>query len=241
PPKEEVIEAGSLDMAGMIAYGERLFSGKGTCTLCHNDLGRAPDLLNLDLAATFKARLGDPAYDGGPEVGDYLHQSFVDPSAYVVAGFGKKGSNDTVSPMPVVSAPPIEMNDVQLNALSAFLQDRAGLEPNVPLPSAADAPAEDPVVAEDAGEPLATTGTDAVEKFYCSSCHDLNGSEADVGPNLNDLATRMTRGEVMVAILDPNAVIADGYEADYMPGDFGDQMQASELLLIVDYLMDLGT
>lgn len=90
PPKEEVIGTGTLDMAGMIAYGERLFSGKGTCTLCHNDLGRAPDLLKMDLAATFPERLSDAAYGGGAEVEDYLRESFVNPSAYVVAGLARK-------------------------------------------------------------------------------------------------------------------------------------------------------
>lgn len=238
PPTEEVIEAGSLDMAGMIAYGERLFSGKGTCTLCHNDLGRAPDLLKLDLAATFPSRLADAAYTGDDTVEAYLRESFVDPSAYVVAGFGKKGSNDTESPMPVVNAPPIEMNDVEMNALIAFLQDRAGLEPTVPLPSAEDAPAEDDAD-EDEGEPLATNGVEAIDKYFCAGCHDLEESEADVGPLLNDLATRMSRGEVMEAILNPNAIIADGYEPDFMPLDFGEQMHASELILIVDYLMAL--
>lgn len=236
PPAEEVVEAGALDMAGMIAYGERLFSGKGTCTLCHNDLGRAPDLLEMDLAAVFAERVIDA---GNASAEEYLREAMLQPSAYVVAGFGKKGTNDAESPMPAVDAPPIELDGVQTNALIAFLQNRAGLEPTVPLPSAEDTP-----VAEedgsDPGEPLATSGVEAIDKFFCAGCHDLEGSGADAGPALNDLAARMSRGELMEAILEPNTIIAEGYEPDMMPADFGEQMQVTELVLIVDYLMGLS-
>ena len=235
PPSEEVIEAGNLDMAGMIAYGDRLFSGKGTCTLCHNDLGRAPDLLQMDLAAAFAERSSDA---GNASVEEYLYDSMLEPSAYVVAGFGKKGTNDAESPMPVVNAPPIELDDVQINAIIAFLQDRAGLQPTVPLPSAADAPVADEAE-DDEAEPLAANGAEAIEKFFCSGCHDLEDSEADVGPALNGLASRMSRGALMEAILEPNGEIAEGYEADIMPTDFDEQMHSSELILIVDYLMAL--
>lgn len=250
PPTEEVIETGALDMAGMVAYGERLFEGKGTCTLCHNDLGRAPDLLEMNLSAAFSERLADPRYEGiaaGKEgaaaVEAYLRESLIETSAFVVAGFGKKGTSDAVSPMPAVNAPPIEMDAVQMNALIAFLQDRAGLTPTVPLPSAEDVPVAEPVsegVGDEDAEPLATDGVEAIDKYFCAGCHDLEGSEADVGPKLNDLASRMTRGEVMEAILEPNTVIAEGYEADFMPDDFGEQMHSSELILIVDYLMGLS-
>ena len=251
PPGEEVLDTGGLDMAGMVAYGETLFSGEGSCTLCHKAQGRAPDLLGMDLAIALEEAIADPVYtgiaagqSGAGAIEAYLRESLIDPSAYVVAGFGKKGTQGKVSPMPAVNAPPIEMNQVQMNALIAFLQDRAGFAPTVPLPGAGDVPnaADDTAGGagdEDAGEPLAQTGTEAVDKYFCAACHDLEGSEADSGPALNGLASRMSRGEIMEAILEPNTVIAEGYEGDMMPADFGEQMHSSELILIVDYLSDL--
>ena len=130
PPEEESpLAAGDLDMPGMIAWGETLFSGKGTCTLCHNNMGRAPDILVMNLNATFAERLSDGRYegqakgeDGAQAVQTYLHESMVDPSAYVVAGYGKKGTNDAVSPMPAVDKAPIQLSDVETNALTAFRQ-----------------------------------------------------------------------------------------------------------------------
>jgi len=247
PPSEEDEPTGVVDMAGLVAYGEKLFSGKGTCTLCHNDLGRAPDLLKLDLAKTFSERLNDPAYAGKAKNADgakatelYLLESLVEPSAYVVRGFGKKGTNDEVSPMPKADAAPIELNEVQISALIAFLQSEAGIEPTVALPSAeAGEDAEAVTSEDDEDEGPATTAVAALEKFSCTACHDLEGSEAEAGPKLDGLATRMDRQKIVESILNPNAEIAEGYEEDAMPQDFGEQMRVSELNLIVDYLMKM--
>ena len=244
PPEEEVVATGSLDMAGLIAYGEKLFSGKGSCTLCHNELGRAPDLLKMDLAATFPARIADPGYAGAAKGGEgagaveaYLRESFLDPSAYVVEGFGKKGAAD-ISPMPVVDAPPIELDPTQIDAVIAFLQDRAGLEPTVPLPSEEDAGEAEPEDEEEPSGPAADAVA-ALDKFFCAACHDLEGSEADAGPDLRGIAQRLGREQIIAAIIDPNAEIAEGYEADIMPDDFAEQMFVSEQRLIVDYLLAL--
>lgn len=238
PPVEEEIDTGSMDMAGMIGWGERLFAGKGTCTLCHNNLGRAPDLLELDLGTVLPSRYADARYEGGAsDVEGYLRESLVDPSAFVVAGFGKKGTSDTVSPMPAVNAPPIELSDVEMNALIAYLQDLGGMAPTVPLP-AEDMVAE--VDDEEEEEEIAVTAIDAIERYSCSACHDLDDSEADMGPLLNGIANRMDRAGVRKAIIDPNAEIAEGFDEDLMPDDFGEQMRASELELVVDYLMSLA-
>lgn len=246
PPVEEKIDAGSLDMAGMVSLGERLFSGKGTCTLCHNNLGRAPDLLEMDLAKVLPERLADARYagiskgkSGSKAIEGYIIESLKDPSKFVVAGFGKKGSNDAVSPMPKVNAAPIELTDVEMNAVTAFLQDKAGLTPTVKLPSAAETKAAKKEGDDDDEDEPAKTGAAAIEKFSCATCHDLEGSEGDLGPKLNGIGKKMTDAKLIEAIIKPNAEIAKGYEADTMPDDFGEQMRVSELNLIVEYLKKL--
>ena len=248
PPAEEEVDTGSLDMTGMIAWGEALFPGKGTCTLCHNNLGRAPDLLVMDLNKTFTDRLADSIYagkakgqDGAKAVEIYLRESLLEPSAYVVAGFGKKGSNDKVSPMPMADKAPLKLSPVQINAVIAYLMDKGGFEPTVPLPSAGEGAAAAAAADEDDAEEEgpAETAEAALEKFTCSACHDLFGSEADAGPDLRGIAARMSREKLVEAILKPNAEIAKGFEADVMPSDFAGQMRVSELDLITGYLMAL--
>lgn len=250
PDKSAPVEVSTdgLDMPGMIAFGQDLFSGKGTCTLCHNDMGRAPDTLVMDMAAVYPERLSSPRYkgvsagkEGAKAIEAYILESMTDPSAYVVEGFGKKGSNDTQSPMPAADKPPIELTVVEMNAVTAFLQDLAGLEPTVALPSADDAPVikEAP---EDVEGMVAAPMTDVQEiiaEFGCAGCHDMNDSEADLGPPMDGIGKIMSRALLIEAIIDPNAVIADGYEADFMPDYFGEDMHVSELILLVDYLANL--
>ncbi len=239
------VSTDGLDMDGMIALGESLFTGKGTCTLCHNGMGRAPDTLVMDMAATYPARLMDARYtgvsagkEGAKAIEAYILESMQDPSAYVVEGFGQKGSNDTVSPMPTVDKAPIELSVVEMNAVTAFLQDLAGITPTVPLPSADDAPvAEEPASGEAA--PLLASGEAVIDEYGCASCHDLGGSGADLGPSLYGVGKRMSRASLMESIIDPNAVIAEGFDADFMPADFGEEMRGTELLLLTDYLMAL--
>ena len=242
PDLSEPIEVSTdgLDMAGMITLGEDLFSGKGTCTLCHNGMGRAPNTLEIDLAAAFSERLTAVGGEGPAAVENYIRVSMLEPSAYVVAGFGKKGTNDTVSPMPVVNAAPIELNSVEMNAIIAFLQDRAGMEPTVPLPTAEDTPVDEgPAGDEDMIEAPETDIAAALDKFSCPACHDLNDSGADLGPPLGGISARMDRTALMGAILDPNSEIAEGFSQGLMPDTLGEDMHASELLLIIDHLLTL--
>jgi len=245
PPKEEKIDLGSLDAAGLAAWGERIFKGQGTCTLCHNELGRAPDLLKLDLAAEFAERIADPRYDGAAKGLDgaaaieaYLRESMLDPSAYVVAGFGKKGTNDTVSPMPAVDRPPIGLSEAEIDALIAFLEERAGAEITVTAPTGEQAQA----AAQDGGEEEtgpAETAQAVIERLGCAACHDLEGSGADVGPRLDGIGKRYDRAMIRQSILDPNAHIAEGFEPDIMPQDYAEQLRVSELELLLDYLEKL--
>ena len=69
---------------------------------------------------------------------DYLRESLMCPSCYVVKGYGNDG--DTKSPMPVISKPPISLTPVELNAVIAWLQSKEtpGEYANVtvPLPTA---------------------------------------------------------------------------------------------------------
>lgn len=245
PPDDEApVVAGDIDIPGMIDWGEKLFSGRGTCTLCHNNLGRAPDLLAMNLKTAFDERLADRRYQGAAKgqagakaVETYLRESFVQPSAYVVAGFGKKGSNDTVSPMPNISGPPISLSGAEMNALIAFLQNKAGYKVTAPLPEAGESAAAKSDGAETEGP--AKTAEAAIEKFTCAACHDLGGSGADVGPKLVGAGKRLGPEGLRKAILNPNAEIAKGFEPDTMPPDYAEQMRVSELNLIVDYLMKL--
>jgi quinoprotein glucose dehydrogenase len=46
----------------------------------------------------------------------------------------------------------------------------------------------------------------------CMRCHKINNVGGDVGPDLRAVGLRMTREQILTAIVDPNASIAPGYE-----------------------------
>jgi mono/diheme cytochrome c family protein len=234
PPTEEKLDLGSMTMDQFIALGDRLFNGKGTCTLCHNSLGRAPMLGTLgDIAPK---RLKDPRYEGEAEtVEEYLIESLIKPSAFVVTGFGKKGTNDKESPMPDVSAGSIGLSEAEIAAVVAYLQDSSGAEVTVEIPTdLGDSDAD----SEDEAEPreAITDPKQLMAKFTCDACHMINGAGGDIGPDLSKIGANRDRAYLRRALLDPNADIAKGFEPDAMPEDMGEQMYAKELEILLDYL-----
>lgn len=235
PPREETLDLEAMTMEQFIALGEKILNGKGTCTLCHNPVGsRAPPLDQVGMMIA--ERLADERYQG--EAGDaesYLYESMIDPSAYVVAGFGKAGSNDTVSPMPNVRSGSIGLSEAEIAAVVAYLQDLSGLDVTVEIPGEAVEEEDE----EETRRPLFASPEDAIAELACGACHKIAGEEGEIGPDLTTIGATRDRDYLRRAILDPNAVIAEGFEPELMPMDYGEQMYASELEMLVDYLAGL--
>lgn len=233
-PVEKEVDLGTLTMDGFISLGEELFKGKGTCTLCHNNLGRAPDILVMNMGGTSRERLQDERYQGAAtDVEGYLRESMVDPSGYVVATFGKKGSNDSESPMPTANRAPLNLSDLEVDAIIAFMQAKDGNEVTVSLPTDAPAVTEE---RSTAGVVAAVSGEAAIAKYGCAACHVISGTGGNLGPDLTGLSERMDSAGVHQAIADPNVVIAEGYAAGLMPTDFADKMTVTEMAMVVELL-----
>jgi cytochrome c5 len=240
-PVEQKVDLGSLTMDDFVALGEGIFMNKGTCTLCHKPppLGRAPDIQGENLVEVAAERLADPRYQGKattPE--EYIHESMVDPNAYVVAGWGKKGSNDSESPMPKVDKPPIQLSPMEMDAIIAWLQAKDGNEVTVALPSPEAAAAVAATEPEAGAAAPAATGEEAIGRYGCQACHALLGSTASLGPALNNAGERLNREQIRQSIIDPNAVITEGFTPDMMPADFAERMTVRELEMIVNLLAE---
>ncbi|WP_457676896.1 c-type cytochrome [Thiolapillus sp.] len=240
-PVEKKVDLDSLTMDDFVALGDELFHGKGTCTLCHKPapLGRAPDIEGEDMVATAAERLSDPRYKGvATDAASYIHESMVEPGIYVVAGWGKKGSDDSESPMPHVNKPPIQLSDMEMDAITAWLLAKDGNEVTVALPAveAAARAVEKSGVAARSQEP-ARAPEEALSRYGCVSCHSMDSRDALVGPGLVDVGARLDADEIRQSILDPAAVIVEGFPPA-MPADFGDRMTVNELEMIVQYLAE---
>ncbi|QPJ62715.1 MAG: cytochrome C [Candidatus Nitronauta litoralis] len=206
-------------------------------------------------------RGGSPDFNGE----DYLRESLMCPSCYVVEGYGKEG--DTISPMPLIHKPPISLSPVELNAVIAWLQskDTPGefAKVTVPLPSGDDAAAEE-APADDGGEaPLFVTGDETPEEIInilgCPLCHTIPGVEGAVGalgPKLHEKTNapsrmkdaryegtaKTTKEYVQESILNPSVYIVmneeegEPYPDGVMPQDFGSKLSVNALNKLVDFI-----
>jgi mono/diheme cytochrome c family protein len=235
PPAEENLDLGAMTMEQFVALGGKIYNGKGTCTLCHNAMGRAPMLDKIGSVAA--ERVKDPRYKGAAKTAEeYLHESLVKPSAYVVAGFGKAGSNDTESPMPDVSSGGIGLSEAEIKAVIAYLQESSGGEVTVEIPAMPAASPE--TTAAEQTAPLKTP-EEVIAKYGCGGCHAVSGRAGTAGPSLASIGARKNKEYLRQAILDPDAVIAKGFNGGIMPRTYGEQMKAQELEMLINYLAKL--
>ena len=233
-PVEQEVDLGTLTIESFVALGESIFTGKGTCSLCHNDLGRAPDILAVNMVEVAIQHLKDERYKGNADDAEsYLHESLIDPGIYVVKDFGKKGSNDTISPMPAVNKAPIELSEIEINAVIAYLQAKDGNDVTVPLPTEAPAtemPLEKPIAAG--------TIEEVVRKYNCQACHKVLGSGGDLGPDLEQVGMHLSPEQIRQSIIDPDVEITKGFPPGVMPQNFAGQMRVKELDMLVTFLAD---
>jgi cytochrome c2 len=264
--------------------------GKGQCPLCHGfQKGflseRAPNLFGIPDRAS--ERLKDPNYhmndaasrnteqkeafegSGTATNGqEYMAESHACPSCFVVKGFGVKGSNDTVSPMPRIHKPPISLLLGELAAVDTWMYTREGNDP----------PSYDEIVASyekfipEADRPVASAekeggggnilvdGSESHDDLFmgagCPACHTIPGIKdavGKVGPELwegTNAPKRMkdagyagkaktTKEYITESILNPNLYLVKDFPKDQMPKDFGVRLTGGALNKIVDYLAQL--
>lgn len=266
PPETTEIK-GNITMEQFAAIGKQKV--KEICALCHNPLlaGRAPDPKGTVLRAV--ERIKDPKYKEPDVLGtggkaataeEYIRESIMCPSCYVVPGFGKKGTNDMVSPM--ASVPSIKkLSPIEIDALIAFYQQRDGVEITVQLPSEKiEAPAEGEEIIFVTGK---ETPQEMITKLGCGECHTIpgvEGAEGDLGPRLEvkvNAALRLkdsnytgkaaTPAEyVRESILDPHLYLVFNEEEEepfepIMPPDFGEKISINALDKLVNFLLSIDS
>ena len=197
---------------------------------------------------------------------DYLRESLMCPSCYVVKGYGKAG--DKISPMPVISKPPISLSPFELNSVLAWLQskDTPGdfATVTIPLPSADAVQPADSGGGEEEGEgPIFVTGNEPIEeminKLGCPLCYTIPGipgAVGELGPKLHEKINapnrikdpkykgkaKTGREYVKESILNPGAFVVFNEEAGepfpdgVMPQDFASKLSVNALDKLVDFI-----
>jgi len=206
---EELVAGGEVIIFGEIGGEKERGIGKGQCPLCHtfeagDPSDRAPNLLGVTKRAA--ERIKEPRYLHPDTVQtesfqgsgrattamEYLAESNVCTSCYVVAGFGAKGTNDRESPYASIDRPPISLSIDEMIMVNTWLYwhdgqqpppvavMRAAFEKFIPL----ERRQESVVVSRPNGNPCDLTakvkiacGTDTPEqivtKMGCAACHKI--------------------------------------------------------------------
>jgi len=229
---EVPIEITFVSTEALIEDGEILFNGAAGCTNCHGLGARAPNLLtDHEGTGTIGVRCVNRV--PGEDCKAYLYSSMVDPNAYLVDGFA-----------PIMQDQRSSLSNTQIWALVAFLQSLGG-EVTVALEDieATDTGSSSPAGAA-AGAAPAIASSDPVEiitTLGCLGCHEFDGGGFAMGPSFNGIGARVDADYIRQSILDPGADAADGFEQYLaplaMPATFGDQLTASQLEAVVQFLV----
>jgi cytochrome c2 len=230
----------------LVKAGEQLFYGKGTCALCHSidpsEAARCPQLgagpLGPAIGARAEERVKEASYKGKAKDGvEYLVESLTHPGDYLVQGFPPI--------MPVINKPPIGLNNDEIAAVVAFLQSVQGGQVTV-MPrlvaafTGTEAPAQPGTAA---AQPVVATATNRppeqlIAELACIACHKFDEPGQLVGPSLWDIGARKDEDYIRQSILDPNAVVAEGFPPMLMPPDLGQKMTALEYEHLVQWLSE---
>ena len=196
--------------------GEKLFWGDGQCSTCHKignqgSSTRGPDQENFFTRAAERAKAR-----GLSSATEYIVESIVNPSAYIVEGYGDI--------MPKVYEPPIVLSKDQILAILLYMQSLGG-EPDInevmkykdKIPSASKQKIKPwvPPIAVDAkiGEGLFFNKN---HQASCSKCHIVKGKGEKIGPELSNIGAIQTPQYIMDSILNPSKEIVKGYETVYI-------------------------
>jgi cytochrome c oxidase subunit II len=85
---------------------------------------------------------------------------------------------------------------------------------------------------------LFTSGDADTGATACATCHTLAdaGAKGQVGPDLDKVLKGKDAAFIKESILDPNKVIAPGYQPNVMPPNFGDTLSPQQVDALVKYL-----
>jgi mono/diheme cytochrome c family protein len=235
-PPETAELSGELTPAELASAGQEIVAGKGTCLGCHT-VGSSDAALRFPDLGSIGAVAGDRV-EGLSGV-EYLAQSLYEPGAYIVEGF--------LPGMPVINRPPIGLTDQEILAVIAYLQSLGG-EPTVTLDTElayqtpeGSAPAASTPAAATSEPGSGLDGPGVAQAYLCATCHRMDEPGALVGPSLYDVGARLSRAELYESVMDPDAVLAEGFPGGVMQvtlnaTGFYSKLSPDEIRALVDYL-----
>ncbi|MFV1975574.1 MAG: c-type cytochrome [Candidatus Scalindua sp.] len=196
--------------------GEKIYWGDGQCHTCHS-IGTSGSATRGPNQEGLASRAEERAKEAGLSSGlEYLVESIVNPSAYVVEGY------DNI--MPKVYDAPIMLNREQIQAVLTYLQTLGGesdieavskFKEKIPEVSGEAVVQWVPPIDVDIKEGELVF-FDESRGVTCSKCHVLNGKGSKVGPDLTGIGAVQTPQYLIESVLKPSEIIVKGFETMYL-------------------------
>ncbi len=205
-------EGGAVpDTAQLVAQGRELFV---QCEACHGAAdGAGPALTGMGARAATRV--------AGLSAEEYLYQSIVQPSAYLVEGY------PDIMPKNYGE----QFSEAELQALVAYILTETGEQETPP--------------AEEGEETAAMTADPANgERLFAQNCAGCHGEVDGAGPALTGMGERAaSRVEGLSAeeylhqsIVEPGAHVVEGFN-NIMPATYGEQFSEQELQDLIAYIL----
>lgn len=229
-------EFAAMSQEQLVAKGKQVFGTNGIrCSQCHQiegAPGRGPNLGGVGQRAASRAQERSAATGRKYAPQDYILESLIKPTAYVVKGY---------SPiMPEVYKPPMSLSEEDIMAVAAYLQSLGGqpaIDAKTQLP--ADWHAEIESAKKAAASPISGDIANGKRIFYqrmrCVACHATTVDGRKVGGILGPDLSRV--GEIRGA--DSLRQIVVSPPGDIMPKHFKENLTDQELNDLVVFLMNL--
>jgi mono/diheme cytochrome c family protein len=157
----------------------------------------------------------DGAFAAAREIGE--NSDTIEGIVKAQVGYPRPSNGD-----PAVSMPRDIVTGQDLDDVAAYVGEWAG------VPGAAPPEVE--------GGP----GAQVFANNGCGGCHTLAAAESGgvTGPNLDEVLPGQSAEEIKEDIVEPNAKITPGYQANVMPQEFEQTIPPEEIEQLVEYLME---
>ena len=137
-------------------------------------------------------------------------ESLYEPNEYIVEGF--------LPGMTPISDPPIDLNDQEILAVIAYLQSLGGAA-TVTLDTELRWQSEENAAGATASQASASvapssenlSGEELFTMYACGVCHSLTDPTPLLGPSLYNVGNELSTAEIYEAIMDPDAVVSEGF------------------------------
>jgi mono/diheme cytochrome c family protein len=245
----QAASGGQLTQDQLVAMGKNLFSTN--CSACHGAQdGAGPAFVGMvDRAAT---------REQGKTAEQYIHESIVDPSAYVVSGFSDIMPKDFATKFSAQEIDALVAYIVADSGTGGAQATPEGTPQAAPTTEGTTAPTTEATTAtttEATTAPTTAPTTEAAatpvgdpaagEQLFAANCSPCHGAQDGVGPALTGMGQRAaTRISGMSAadyihqsIVDPSAYVVSGFSDNVMPQNFGDKFSAQEISDLIAYIL----